>query len=139
MEHKKFIKIGDDRVDIFSIDKYGVRQAARYFVRNEAHTEVNCDTYQNAFILYMADEEPDANASPMLDINGYPVRMDRKVVQEGHLPPIAFDIQTSRVLYVHGSWTGRTVLTYVEGECGFDIDAKLAELDSLLLDLTKNS
>ena len=31
-----------------------------------------------------------------------------------------------------------STLFYKEGECGFDIHAKLAELDGLLLDLQKN-
>ena len=84
----------------------------------------------------MYDDEPDKSA---LDINGYPVFMDRMVVQEGHLPPQAFDVQKARALYVRGKqmgggWSVSSTLLYNEGECRFDIHAKLVELDELLLD-----
>ncbi|WP_298586613.1 hypothetical protein, partial [uncultured Selenomonas sp.] len=117
----------------------GIRTIPRYFVRNEAHSEVDKSTYEGAFELYMYDDEPDKSASPMLDINGYPVLMDRMVVREGHLSPKAFDVQKARALYVRGKqmgggWSESASLLYNEGECGFDIHAKVAELDGLLLD-----
>ena len=60
-------------------------------------------------------------------------------VQEGHLPPKAFDVQKARALYVRGKqmggeWSVSSTLLYNEGACGFDIHAKVAELDGLLLD-----
>ena len=33
-----------------------------------------------------------------------------------------------------GGWSESSIVLYKEGECGFDIHAKLAELDGLLLD-----
>ena len=108
-------------------------------MRNEVHSEVDKSTYEGAFELYMYDDEPDKSASPMLDINGYPVVMDRMVVQEGHLSPQAFDVQKARALYIRskqqgGGWSESSTLLYNEGECNFDIHTKLAELDGLLLD-----
>ena len=93
-----FIRIGEDRIRLDSIEGYGIRTITRYFVRNEAHSEVGKNIYEGAFELYMYDDEPDKSASPMLDINGYPVRMERTVVQEGHLSPQAFDVQKARAL-----------------------------------------
>ena len=134
-----FIRFGEDRIRLDSIAGYGIRTITRYFVRNEAHSEVDKSTYEGAFELYMYDDEPDKSAGPMLDINGYPVLMDRMVVREGHLSPKAFDVQKVRALYVRGKqmgggWSESSMLLYHEGECGFDIHAKLAELDGLLLD-----
>ena len=134
-----FIRFGEDRISLDSIAGYGIRTITRYFVRNEAHSEVDKSTYEGAFELYMYDDEPDKNASPMLDISGYPVLMDGMAVREGHLPPQAFDVQKARALYVRGKqmrggWSESSMLLYKEGECGFDIHAKLAELDGLLLD-----
>ena len=134
-----FIRFGEDRISLDSIAGYGIRTITRYFVRNEAHSEVDKSTYEGAFELYMYDDEPDKSASPMLDINGYPVLMDRMVVREGHLSPKAFDVQKTRALYVRGKqmgggWSESASLLYNEGECGFDIHAKVAELDGLLLD-----
>lgn len=134
-----FIRFGEDRIRLDSIAGYGIRTITRYFVRNEVHSEVDKSTYEGAFELYMYDDEPDKSASPMLDINGYPVLMDRMVVREGHLSPKAFDVQKTRALYVRGKqmgggWSESTSLLYNEGECGFDIHAKVAELDGLLLD-----
>ena len=86
-EHS-FIRFGEDRIKLDSIEGYGIRTITRYFVRNEAHSEVERNSYEGAFELYnMYDDEPDKSASPMLDISGYPVIMDGMVVQEGHLPP----------------------------------------------------
>ena len=85
-EHS-FIRLGDDRVRLDSIEGYGIRTIPRYFVRNEARSEVDKSSYDGAFELYMYDDEPDKSASPMLDISGYLVIMDGMVVQEGHLPP----------------------------------------------------
>ena len=138
-EHS-FIRLGDDRVRLDSIEGYGIRTIPRYFVRNEAHSEVDRNSYEGAFELYMYDDEPDKSASPMLDINGDPVLMDRMVVREGHLSPQAFDVQKARALYVRsklmgGGWSESSTLLYNEGGCGFDIHAKLTELDGLLLDL----
>jgi len=135
-----FIRFGEDRIRLDSIAGYGIRTITRYFVRNEAHSEVDKSTYEGAFELYMYDDEPDKSASPMLDINGYPVLMDRMVVREGHLSPKAFDVQKARALYVRsklmgGGWSESSTLLYNEGECGFDIHAKLTELDGLLLNL----
>ena len=134
-----FIRFGEDRIRLDSIAGYGIRTITRYFVRNEVHSEVDKSTYEGAFELYMYDDEPDKSASAMLDINGYPVLMDRMVVREGHLSPKAFDVQKTRALYVRGKqmgggWSESTSLLYNEGECGFDIHAKVAELDGLLLD-----
>ena len=134
-----FIRFGEDRISLDSIAGYGIRTITRYFVRNEAHSEVDKSTYEGAFELYMYDDEPDKSASPMLDINGYPVLMDRMVVREGHLSPKAFDVQKARALYVRGKqmgggWSESASLLDNEGECGFDIHAKVAELDGLLLD-----
>lgn len=134
-----FIRFGEDRIRLDSIAGYGIRTITRYFVRNEVHSEVDKSTYEGAFELYMYDDELDKSASPMLDINGYPVLMDRMVVREGHLSPKAFDVQKTRALYVRGKqmgggWSESTSLLYNEGECGFDIHAKVAELDGLLLD-----
>ena len=97
-----FIRFGEDRIRLDSIAGYGIRTITRYFVRNEAHSEVDKSTYEGAFELYMYDDEPDKSASPMLDINGYPVLMDRMVVREGHLSPQAFDVQKACALYVRG-------------------------------------
>ena len=135
-----FIRFGEDRIRLDSIAGYGIRTITRYFVRNEAHSEVERNSYEGAFELYnMYDDELDKSASPMLDINGYPVLMDRMVVREGHLSPKAFDVQKARALYVRGKqmggeWSESASLLYNEGACGFDIHAKLAELDGLLLD-----
>ena len=93
-----FIRFGDDRIRIDSIEGYGIRTMPRYFVRNEAHSEVDRNSYEGAFELYMYDDEPDKSASPMFDITGYPVLMDGMVVQEGHLPPQAFDVQKARIV-----------------------------------------
>ena len=138
-EHS-FIRFGEDRIKLDSIEGYGIRTITRYFVRNEVHSEVGRNSYEGAFDLYnMYDDEPDKSASPMLDISGYPVIMDGMVVQEGHLPPKAFDVQKARALYIRGKqmggeWPEYSTLLYKEGECGFDIHAKVAELDGLLLD-----
>ena len=137
-EHS-FIRFGEDRIRLDSIEGYGIRTITRYFVHNEAHSEVDRNSYEGAFELYMYDDEPDKSASPMLDINGYPVLMDRMVVREGHLSPKAFDVQKVRALYVRskqmgGGWSESSTVLYKEGECGFDIHAKVAELDGLLLD-----
>ena len=66
-EHS-FIQFGDDRIRLDSIEGYGIRTIPRYFVRNEAHSEVDKRSYEGAFELYMYDDEPDKSASPMLDI-----------------------------------------------------------------------
>ena len=139
-EHS-FIRFGEDRIRLDSIAGYGIRTITRYyFVRNEAHSEVERNSYEGAFELYnMYDDEPDKSASPMLDISGDPVIMDGMVIQEGHLPPKAFDVQKARALYIRGKqmggeWPEYSTLLYKEGECGFDIHAKVAELDGLLLD-----
>lgn len=137
-EHS-FIRFGEDRIRLDSIDGYGIRTITRYFVRNEAYSEVDRNSYEGAFDLYMYDDEPDESASPMLDISGYPVRMDGTVVQEGHLSPQEFDVQKARALYVRSKQMGggrseSSALLYKEGECGFDIHAKVAELDGLFLD-----
>lgn len=78
-EHS-FIRFGDDRIRLDSIEGYGIRTIPRYFVRNEAHSEVDKRSYEGVFELYMYDDEPDKNASPMLDITGYPVLMDGMAV-----------------------------------------------------------
>ena len=138
-EHS-FIRFGEDRIKLDAIEGYGIHTITRYFVRNEVHSEVGRNSYEGAFELYnMYDDEPDKSASPMLDISGDPVIMDGMVVQEGHLPPKAFDVQKARALYIRGKqmrveWPEYSTLLYKEGECGFDIHAKLAELDGLLLD-----
>ena len=138
-EHS-FIRFGEDRIKLDSIEGYGIRTITRYFVRNEAHSEVERNSYEGAFELYnMYDDEPDKSANPMLDISGDPVIMDGMVFQEGHLPPKAFDVQKARALYIRGKqmrgeWPEYSTLLYKEGECGFDIHAKVAELDRLLLD-----
>ena len=137
-EHS-FIRFGDDRIRLDSIEGYGIRTIPRYFVRNEAHSEVERNSYEGAFEVYPYDDELDQSARPMIDINGYPVLMDRRVVQEGHLLPQSFDVQKVRALYVRskqmgGGWSESATVLYKEGECGFDIHAKLAELDGLLLD-----
>ena len=82
-----FIRFGEDRIRLDSIAGYRIRTITRYFVRDEAHSEVDRNSYEGAFELYMYDDEPDKSASPMLDISGYLVIMDGMVVQEGHLPP----------------------------------------------------
>ena len=138
-EHS-FIQFGDDRIRLDSIAGYGIRTITRYFVRDEAHSEVDRNSYEGAFEVYPYDDELDQSARPMIDINGYPVLMDRRVVQEGHLLPQSFDVQKARALYVRGKqmggeWPEYSTLLYKEGECGFDIHAKLTELDGLLLDL----
>ena len=138
-EHS-FIRFGEDQIKLDAIEGYGIHTITRYFVRNEVHSEVGRNSYEGAFELYnMYDDEPDRSASPMLDISGYPVIMDGMVVQEGHLPPQAFDVQKARALYIRGKqmggeWSEYSTLLYKEGECGFDIQAKVAELDGLLLD-----
>lgn len=95
-KERPFIRFGEDRIRLDSIAGYGIRTITRYFVRNEAHSEVDKSTYEGAFELYMYDDEPDKSASPMLDISGYPVIMDGMVVQEGYLSPQAFDVQKAR-------------------------------------------
>ena len=137
-EHS-FIRFGEDRIKLDSIEGYGIRTITRYFVRNEAHSEVDRNSYEGAFEVYPYDDELDQSARPMIDINGYPVLMDRRVVQGGHLPPQAFDVQKARALYVRsklmgGGWSESSTVLYKEGECGFDIHAKLTEMDGLLLD-----
>ena len=138
-EHS-FIRFGEDRIRLDSIEGYGIRTITRYFVHNEAHSEVDRNSYEGAFEVYPYDDELDQSARPMIDINGYPVLMDRRVVQEGQLLPQSFDVQKARALYVRskqmgGGWSESSTLLYNEGECGFDIHAKLTELDGLLLDL----
>ena len=105
-----FIRFGEDRIRLDSIAGYGIRTITRYFVRNEAHSEVDKSTYEGAFELYMYDDEPDKSASPMLDINGYPVLMDRMVVREGHLSPKAFDVQKARAEESRWAADGRSLL-----------------------------
>ena len=51
-EHS-FIQFGDDRIRLDSIEGYGIRTIPRYFVRNEAHSEVDKRSYEGAFELYM--------------------------------------------------------------------------------------
>ena len=108
-EHS-FIQFGDDRIRLDSIEGYGIRTIPRYFVRNEAHSEVDKRSYEGAFELYMYDDEPDKNASPMLDITGYPVLMDGMAVQEGYLPPQAFDVQKARAEESRWAADGRSLL-----------------------------
>lgn len=130
---KDFIRIGDDRLSIKSIERYGICTTTRYFVKNETRSEVSRDIYEKAFYLYMADEELDVNANPIFDINGYPVFMDMKIIREGYIPPDAFEIQKVKALYVQGNWGQHSVLIYFDGECGIDIDGKISELDALLI------
>ena len=66
---KDFIRIGDDRLSIKSIERYGICTTTRYFVKNETRSEVSRDIYEKAFYLYMADEELDVNANPIFDID----------------------------------------------------------------------
>lgn len=133
MANENFIQIGNDRLRLSCIETYGIRPWNRYFVRNEAHSEVEQSVYRTAFTMYSEDENLYLSADPMLDIHGYPVYMDRMPIQEGQLPPKAFDIEVSRVLYVRGMWGGKSMLLYVEGRVDFDIDDKLAELDRIFL------
>lgn len=139
MASKKFIRIGNDRLRLSCIEAYGIKTWNRYFVRNEAHSEVEYSAYNTAFTVYNETEDLYENAEPMVDVNGYPVYMDRSVVREGQLPPNAFDVEVSRVLYVYATLTNRNSLLYVEGRVGFDIDEKLVELDRLFIGEEKNS
>jgi len=135
MENGKFIQIGNDRLRLSCIEAYGIKPWNRYFVRNEAHSEVERSSYNTAFNTYRETEDLYENEDPMVDVNGYPVYMDRSVVQDGQLPPKAFDVETSRALYVYVM--NRNGLLYVEGRVEFDIDEKLAELDRLFLENKK--
>lgn len=135
MENGKFIQIGNDRLRLSCIEAYGIKPWNRYFVRNEAHSEVERSSYNTAFNTYRETEDLYENEDPMVDVNGYPVYMDRSVVQDGQLPPKAFDVETSRALYVYVM--NRNGLLYVEGRVEFDIDEKLAELDRLFLENEK--
>jgi len=137
MENGKFIQIGNDRLRLSCIEAYGIKPWNRYFVRNEEHSEVEYSAYNTAFTVYNETEDLYENAEPMVDVNGYPVYMDRSVVQEGQLPPKAFKVEASRALYVYAASISRNV--YVEGRVDFDIDEKLAELDRLFLDEEKSS
>ena len=137
MANKEFIQIGNDRLRLSCIEAYGIKTWNRYFVRNEVHSEVECSAYNTAFTIYNETEDLFDNAEPMVDVNGYPVYMDRSVVREGQLPPNAFDIEVSRVLYVYTALMNRSGLLYVEGRVDFDIDEKLAELDRLFLENEK--
>ena len=139
MANKKFIQIGNDRLRLSCIEAYGIKTWNRYFVRNEAHSEVDRSSYNTAFNTYRETEDLYENEDPMVDVNGYPVYMDRSVVQEGQLPPKAFDVETSRALYVYATLMNRNGLLYVEGRVDFNIDEKLAELDSIFLEDEKNS
>ena len=138
MASKKFIQIGNDRLRLSSIEAYGIRKWNRYFVRNEAHSEVERSAYNTAFTVYSETGDLYENEEPMVDINGYPVYMDRSVVREGQLPPNAFDVEVSRVLYVYATLMNRNGLLYVEGRVDFNIDEKVAELDRLFLEDEKN-
>lgn len=139
MENGKFIQIGNDRLRLSCIEAYGIKTWNRYFVRNEADSEVERSAYNTAFTIYNENEDLYENAEPMVDVNGYPVYMDRSVVREGQLPPNAFDVEVSRVLYVYAALMNRNGMFYVEGRVDFDIDEKLAELDRLFIDEEKNS
>ena len=122
MASKTFIRIGNDRLRLSCIEAYGIKTWNRYFVRNEAHSEVECSAYNTAFTVYNETEELYENAEPMVDVHSYPVYMDRSVVREGQLPPNAFDVEVSRALYVYATLTNRNGLLYVEGRVDFDID-----------------
>ena len=45
-----FIRFGEDRIRLDSIAGYGIRTITRYFVRNEAHSEVDKNTYEGYLI-----------------------------------------------------------------------------------------
>lgn len=137
MEKGNFIKIGNDRLRLSCIEAYDIRPWNRYFVRNEAHSEVEQSMYRTAFTMYSEDDDECFGYDPMLDINDCTVCMDRKPVKEGQLPPTAFDVEASRALCVRGKWLEKPIQAYVEGRVDFDIDAKLAELDKIFLE--KNS
>ena len=44
-EHS-FIRFGEDRIRLDSIAGYGIHTITRYFVRNEAHSEVDRNSYE---------------------------------------------------------------------------------------------
>ncbi len=131
MEKEKFIQIGNDRLRLSNIRAYGIKPWNRYFVRNEACSEVDRLMYNTAFNTYSEAENSSNYSDPMVDVNGYPVYMDGDVVREGQLPPKAFDIEVSRALYVD-SFSEERVFLYVAGRVDFDIDEKVASLDRLL-------
>ena len=133
MANKKFIQIGNDRLRLSNIRAYGIKTWNRYFIRNEACSEVDRFAYNTAFNTYSENESSYDCCDPMVDINGYPVYMDGDVVREGQLPPKAFDVEVSRALYVD-SFSEEHVFLYVAGRVNFDIDDKVAELDRLLID-----
>ena len=83
--------------------------------------------------MYSEVENLYANNDPMVDINGYPIYMNGEVMREGQLPPNAFDIEVSRVLYVYALPERRAFL-YVAGRVDFDIDEIVAKLDRLFLE-----
>ena len=125
MANKKFIQIGNDRLRLSCIEAYGIKPWNRYFVRNEAHSEVERSSYNTAFNTYRETEDLYENEDPMVDVNGYPV--------------YAFDVETSRALYVYATLMNRNGLLYVEGRVDFNIDEKLAELDRIFLEDEKIS
>ncbi|MBR3623192.1 MAG: hypothetical protein IKN43_07605 [Selenomonadaceae bacterium] len=133
MEKEKFIQIGNDRLCLSNIKAYGIKTWNRYFVRNETNSEVDRFTYNSAFNMYSEVENLYANNDPMVDINGYPIYMNGEVMREGQLPPNAFDIEVSRVLYVYALPERRAFL-YVAGRVDFDIDEIVAKLDRLFLE-----
>lgn len=70
-EHS-FIRFGDDRIRLDSIEGYGIRTIPRYFVRNEAHSEVDKRSYEGAFELYMYDDERIRMPAPCSTSPGIP-------------------------------------------------------------------
>ncbi len=134
MDNNKFIRIGNDRLRLSCIESYGIKPCVRYFVHNEAHSEVEHSVYDTAFTLYNEDEDMYNDSAPVVDVNGYPVYMDKGVVQEGKIPPNAFDVEAGRVLYVNIIGNSHGTLLYVEGRVDFNIDDKIDELDRLLIE-----
>lgn len=132
IEMTQFIKVGEDRIKLDTIERYGIKFGVRYLVKDadEIGVEVDGRVFDSAYTDYGAswrEEEDIKTAAPIHDMNtGLPVKINREVVGYGCIPPSGFVVKKDRILYVDDS-------EYFASVVDFDIDEKVAELDRYFL------
>jgi len=125
----QFIQVGNDRIRLSAIQSYGIRNGVRYLVRDANMAETDQSAYESSFYNY--NPEPDPEEPPIYDLQGRPIMMNGKAVRSGSLPEDAYIVEPSRVLYIEESNCKHDRI-YHEKTAGFDINAKMEELDKLL-------
>ena len=128
----QFIKVGEDRIRLDTIERYGIKQSVRYLVKgaDEIGVAVDRNVFDSAYTDYGASwqkEEDIKTAEPIHDIStGLPIKINGEIVRYGCVSPNGFIVKKERILYVDDE-------KYFASAVDFDIDEKVAELDRYFL------